>query len=106
VEPGTQKEPNEGLLLLCEVALGEIQEERKAKEDIKKPKKGKSSVKGLGEIIPDEKEHQTLDDGVIVPMGKPKKGSDKKGDLIYNEYIVYNVAQIKMRYLVRAKFIY
>uniref|UniRef100_A0AC34QS04 Poly [ADP-ribose] polymerase n=2 Tax=Panagrolaimus sp. JU765 TaxID=591449 RepID=A0AC34QS04_9BILA len=105
VEPGTQKEPNEGLLLLCDVALGEIQEERRANGNIRKPNYGKSSVKGLGEIVPDEKEHQTLDDGVIVPMGKPKKAAQKPGDLIHNEYIVYDVAQIKMRYLVKVKFV-
>lgn len=37
--------PTEGLLLLCVVALGKIQEEKLAK-DIRKPKKGFNSVKG------------------------------------------------------------
>lgn len=36
----------EGFILLCEVALGEIQEEIQAKS-ITKPKKGKHSVKGI-----------------------------------------------------------
>jgi len=36
----------EGLLLLCDVALGEVQLEKDAK-DIKKPKRGKNSVKGV-----------------------------------------------------------
>ena len=37
----------DAFLLLCDVALGTIQEEIDAK-DLKKPKKGKNSVKGKG----------------------------------------------------------
>ena len=40
----------EGLLLLCDVALGDVQMEKDAK-DIKKPKRGKNSVKGLQYLI-------------------------------------------------------
>uniref|UniRef100_A0AC34R2V0 Poly [ADP-ribose] polymerase n=1 Tax=Panagrolaimus sp. JU765 TaxID=591449 RepID=A0AC34R2V0_9BILA len=103
IDANTEKK--EGLLLLCDVALGEIQEERKANGNIRKPNNGKSSVKGLGVIVPDEREHKVLNDGVCVPMGKPKKASNLPGGLFYNEFIVYDVAQIKMRYLVKVKFV-
>ena len=97
---------NEGLLLLCEVALGDVQEEKHAK-DIRKPKKGKSSVMGIGQIIPDSKSHKTLDDGLVVPIGKPlKRENAKKLDLVYNEYIVYDISQIKIKYLVKTKFVF
>ncbi|KAI6197693.1 Poly [ADP-ribose] polymerase [Aphelenchoides besseyi] len=86
-------------LLLCEVALGKIQEQRDANPDIEKPKK---SVKGLGATIPNEKEFEKLSDGLIVPCGSVTKVNKKQQlSLLYNEYIVYNVDQIKMKYLVR-----
>lgn len=48
-------------------------------------------------------------DGLVVPQGKTgeqKHPGIKKDelDLIYNEYIVYDVKQIKARYLVEVKF--
>jgi predicted DNA-binding WGR domain protein len=94
----------EGYLLLCDVALGEIQEEKAAKA-IKKPKKEKSSVKGLGQIVPDDSDRQIIDDGIIVPSGKPSKRKNGSNlSLMYNEYIVYDEAQVRMKYLIRAKF--
>uniref|UniRef100_A0A914YF33 Poly [ADP-ribose] polymerase n=1 Tax=Panagrolaimus superbus TaxID=310955 RepID=A0A914YF33_9BILA len=96
----------EGYLLLCEVALGEIQEEKNANERIRKPLKGKSSVKGLGLTFPDDSDRRIIEDDIIVPIGEPTK--DKHGlndySLLYNEYIVYDEAQVKMKYLIRAKF--
>ncbi|KAE9552545.1 hypothetical protein FO519_004242 [Halicephalobus sp. NKZ332] len=97
---------NRGLLLLCEVALGDVQEEKHAK-DVKKPKKGKSSVMGVGQIFPDSKDRKVLEDGVVVPIGKPtKRENSKKLDLIYNEYVVYDVSQIRIKYLVKTKFVF
>lgn len=49
----------------------------------------------------------SLRDGVTVPMGPSvKTGVGQKGGytLLYNEYIVYNPAQIKMKYLLRVQF--
>ncbi|KAI6242060.1 Poly [ADP-ribose] polymerase [Aphelenchoides fujianensis] len=90
-------------LLLCEVALGKVQEELHATMD-KKLKDGHHSVKGLGATIPNEAQFETLEGGVVVPCGKGKT-SDRKQQhsLLYNEYIVYDVNQIKIRYLVRTK---
>ncbi|MCP9264638.1 Parp protein [Dirofilaria immitis] len=59
----------EGFILLCEVALGEIQEEVNAKS-IAKPDSGKNSVKGLGQMVPDPNEYFVTEDGVTIPMGK------------------------------------
>ncbi|XP_017969668.1 PREDICTED: poly [ADP-ribose] polymerase 2 [Theobroma cacao] len=94
-----------GVLLLCEVALGDMAELLQAKSDADKLPDGKLSTKGVGATAPDPSEAQTLDDGVIVPLGKPKE-QNREGALWYNEYIVYNVDQIRMRYLVQVNFKY
>ncbi|GKU86867.1 hypothetical protein SLEP1_g1338 [Rubroshorea leprosula] len=62
-----------GVLLLCEVALGDMVELRRAKSDADKLPDGKLSTKGVGATEPSPSEAKTLDDGVIVPLGKPKK---------------------------------
>jgi len=67
---------------------------------------GYSSTKGVGRTVPDQKGNITLDDGVIVPCGKPKDEPGSAGYLQYNEYIVYDTSQIKMRYLMKVKFAY
>ncbi|XP_050138423.1 poly [ADP-ribose] polymerase 2-like isoform X6 [Malus sylvestris] len=94
-----------GVLLLCEVALGDMAELLTAKYDADKLPVGKLSTKGVGGTEPDFSEAQLLDDGVVVPLGKPKENTSRpKGSLLYNEYIVYNVEQIRMRYVVQVNF--
>uniref|UniRef100_A0A668ADB8 Poly [ADP-ribose] polymerase n=1 Tax=Myripristis murdjan TaxID=586833 RepID=A0A668ADB8_9TELE len=79
-----------GLILLGEVALGNMHELKKASHITKLPK-GKHSVKGLGRTAPDPAATVSLD-GVQV--------------LLYNEYIVYDVAQVNLKYLLKIKFNY
>ncbi|EXB33507.1 Poly [ADP-ribose] polymerase 2 [Morus notabilis] len=93
-----------GVLLLCEVALGDMAELLTAKYDADKLPKGKLSTKGVGRTAPDLSEARALDDGVLVPEGKPKENPHHEGALLYNEYIVYNVEQIRMRYVVQVNF--
>ncbi|KAA8549149.1 hypothetical protein F0562_000833 [Nyssa sinensis] len=93
-----------GVLLLCEVALGDMAELLTANYDADKLPQGKLSTKGVGATAPDFSEALALEDGVVVPLGKPKKQLGPKGSLLYNEYIVYNVDQTKMRYVVQVNF--
>ncbi|KEH43217.1 poly(ADP-ribose) polymerase domain protein [Medicago truncatula] len=93
----------DGVLLLCEVALGDMAELLTSKYDADRLPEGKLSTKGVGATAPDYSKAQKLEDGLIVPLAKPKKNSGIKGDLMYNEYIVYNVEQIRMRYVVNVK---
>uniref|UniRef100_A0A3Q3WS75 Poly [ADP-ribose] polymerase n=1 Tax=Mola mola TaxID=94237 RepID=A0A3Q3WS75_MOLML len=93
-----------GLLLLAEVALGNMHELKKASHITKLPK-GKHSVKGLGRTAPDPSAATTLD-GVQVPMGKGVHTNIDDTSLLYNEYIVYDVAQINLKYLLKIKFNY
>lgn len=97
-----------GLLLLCEVALGDSNELLDADYEADNMPAGKHSTKGLGQTGPDPKNSVTLD-GVTVPMGPGVKtgvGKSNSYSLLYNEFIVYNPAQIRMRYLLRVKFNY
>ncbi|KAH9786483.1 poly (ADP-ribose) polymerase 2 [Citrus sinensis] len=95
-----------GVLLLCEVALGDMSELLSANSDADKLPDGKLITKGVGQTAPDPLEAETLEDGVTVPLGKPKEQLSSKGHLLYNEYIVYSVDQIRMRYVVQVNFKY
>lgn len=96
-----------GFLLLCEVALGKTNDKIQSDYHADRLPKGKTSTKGVGREFPDPKGDKTLDCGTIVPLGKPIcKGNDSGLCLMYNEFIVYDVAQIRARYLVKLNFNY
>ena len=105
-----------GLLLLCEVALGESNELYESDYDADKLPSGKHSTKGIGNTYPNEKGYFELfvavysfrikifrEDGTVVPCGEPTQ-STANSSLLYNEYIVYNVDQVRIRYLVEVEF--
>lgn len=101
----TNSESDTGLLLLCEVALGNMYERHHA-DYIEKLPKGKHSTIGLGQTHPDPANVCKTQDGVEVPYGVGVPSNVKKSSLLYNEYIVYDVAQVKARYLLKMKFKY
>ncbi|CAO2826568.1 unnamed protein product [Amaranthus hypochondriacus] len=94
-----------GLMLLSEVALGKVHELKKA-QYMEKPPKGKHSTKGLGKKVPDEAGFAKWRDEVVVPCGKPIDSKVKTSELMYNEYIVYDTAQVKMQFLLKVRFHY
>ncbi|KAM4860571.1 poly [ADP-ribose] polymerase 1 isoform 2-T2 [Thomomys bottae] len=91
-----------GLILLGEVALGNMYELKHASHISKLPK-GKHSVKGLGKTTPDPSASVTLD-GVEVPLGPGVPSGVSDTCLLYNEYIVYDIAQVNLKYLLKLKF--
>ncbi|KAF4673128.1 poly ADP-ribose polymerase [Perkinsus chesapeaki] len=106
-----------GLLMLCEVALGKSLELHEALfvygSDQEKPPPGfqgkklpKSyrSTKGIGGTCPDPAGNYVTSDGCIVPRGKPVNNPEYKanGSLLYNEYVVYDVSQIKCKKVLQA----
>ena len=98
---------NIGLMLLCEVGLGNIEERLKA--DIKLPKtleEGNNSVKVIGMNYPDEKDSYFDEKGVEIPIGDIiiNQDENKKTYFGFNEYIVYNLDQIKIRYITKVQF--
>lgn len=58
-----------------------------------------------GKTYPHPEGHFTLDDGVIVPNGRPVVTDNNELCLNYNEYVVYNEAQVRLRYLFKLNFI-
>ncbi|XP_043688247.1 poly [ADP-ribose] polymerase 1 [Telopea speciosissima] len=92
-----------GLMLLSEVALGEVYKLKKASY-IEKPPQGKHSTKGLGKMKPQESDYVKWRDEVVVPCGKPVPSNVKSSELMYNEYIVYDTSQVKLQFLLKVRF--
>ena len=96
-----------GLLLLCEVSLGQTNQLINADYNAGELPRGKNSVMGMGRIEPAG--YQELEGGGLLPVGPAKKTkvNDMGGyTLNYNEFIVYDTKQIKMKYLAKIKFNY
>eukprot|EP01029_Cantina_marsupialis_P019336 TRINITY_DN44947_c0_g1_i4.p1 TRINITY_DN44947_c0_g1~~TRINITY_DN44947_c0_g1_i4.p1 ORF type:complete len:1169 (-),score=438.26 TRINITY_DN44947_c0_g1_i4:173-3643(-) len=103
----TNKNNNTGLLLLCEVALGKCQTRLEADYDADKMDPLCMSTHGVGANAPSGSNVIELDGNeVSIPNQPHKSNPDHKGSLLYNEFIVYNTAQVRPRYLVRCDFEY
>jgi poly [ADP-ribose] polymerase len=93
----------EGIALLCEVALGTPMELTEAKY-IESLNKKYHSVKGVGKTMPDPADECTIGSAILAQG----KGIDNEeigdSELLYNEFIVYNRGQCKMKYLVHFNF--
>jgi len=97
----TSKDAPTGIMLLNEVALGRMCE---LKNDLymEKPQPGTDSTKALGATAPDPKQ-DIYWDGVKIPRGVPKH-TNIRSSCSHNEYIVYDVAQVNIRYLLKLRF--
>lgn len=94
-----------GFLLLCEVALGNTCDKFGADYNADRLPSGVHSTKGVGSEVPAPEGNTTLACGTVVPLGKPKVETGNF-TLRYNEYVVYDVAQVRARYLVKVNFKY
>uniref|UniRef100_A0A8C7ES47 Poly [ADP-ribose] polymerase n=1 Tax=Neovison vison TaxID=452646 RepID=A0A8C7ES47_NEOVI len=95
-----------GLLLLSEVALGQCNELLEANPEAERLLQGKHSTKGLGKMAPSPASFITLN-GSMVPLGPASDTGVLNPDgytLNYNEFIVYNPNQVRMRYLLKVRF--
>ncbi|XP_059217657.1 poly [ADP-ribose] polymerase-like [Stomoxys calcitrans] len=101
----TSKQNSTGFMLLSEVALGDMLECTAAKYVTKLPA-GKHSCFGRGRTMPDPKESIIREDGVEIPLGKPIDNANLKSSLLYNEFIVYDIAQVNIQYMFRMNFKY
>ncbi|XP_062511361.1 poly [ADP-ribose] polymerase 2-like [Corticium candelabrum] len=98
---------NVGLLLLCDVSLGTTNDLLAADYDADQLPRGKQSVMGKGRIARDPGNIHTMSDGCVVPLGPTcdtKVHNPHGYTLNCNEYVIYDVKQIKMRYLVKLRF--
>jgi poly [ADP-ribose] polymerase 2/3/4 len=99
----------QGLLLLCEVALGAMRELTSSDSNAHQLPPGMHSTKGVGRTAPDPAATVTLPDGIVVPLGTPVDAAAALGrslSLLYNEYIVYQVGQLRIRYILMVEFEY
>jgi predicted DNA-binding WGR domain protein len=98
----TQSTGDIGCLILSEIALGNISKRYAADYKITKDsleKQGFDSVLGVGTLCP---ESSITIDGVSIPNGKVIN-TGLKSSLKYNEFIVYDINQINIRYLILFK---
>ncbi|KAG7090733.1 hypothetical protein E1B28_009823 [Marasmius oreades] len=99
-----------GILLLCEVAVKPFYERHDADYTANESCKrnGKRATKGIGRTQPNKWKDagEALGVGELkgchMPDGKPGT-FDISGYLQYNEYIVYDVSQIRVKYLLMVK---
>ncbi|CAD8171360.1 unnamed protein product [Paramecium pentaurelia] len=91
-----------GLILLCDVSLGKWQERTQADYEASNLEPDCQSTKGIGKMAPTQNVQFS---DFQVPIGK-LEDQQINSDLMYNEYIVYNVDQVQIKYLVKLEFIY
>ena len=61
---------------------------------------------GKGRTAPDPAGQLVTEKGVVIPKGRGQPTSVADTALLYNEYIVYDVAQISIKYLLKCHFHY
>ncbi|CAG2112917.1 unnamed protein product, partial [Medioppia subpectinata] len=98
-----QYNKNVGYLLLSEVAVGKTWDLMIAKPDVVSPPDGYHSVKGVGQTQPDPMKDHVMSNGTRVPSG-PTVKSDQKCSLLYNEFVVYDISQVNVKYLLKCQF--
>lgn len=90
-----------GLILLCEVALGEM--DNCLEGFTSQHRTPSKSIKGIGHTFPNPDEN-VVRDGVIVPCGNLLTDYDIQSKLKYNEYVVYDETKVNIKYLFQVKF--
>ncbi|XP_058037674.1 poly [ADP-ribose] polymerase 2 isoform X1 [Ahaetulla prasina] len=98
------REKDIGFLLLSEVALGESNELLEANPEAENLPVSKHSTKGLGKIAPSG---SIILNGALVPVGPAKETGIENPNgytLNYNEFVVYDPRQVRMKYLLKVRF--
>lgn len=93
-----------GLLLLCDVACGESYDLTNADYNASNLPAGKHCTKGVGRTGPHPKNEYVHSEGFTIPMGPASKTDAQHTSLEYNEYIVYNTDQVRLKYLLKCRF--
>lgn len=88
------------IMLLCDVALGKTADLNRD-QFMTTALPGTDSTKALGTIEPDPAENVVRPDGVVVPCGKIHDSGCKNVSCLEHQYIVYDVAQCRLQYLIQ-----
>lgn len=91
---------NIGLVLLCEVALGDMKCLRVDSNVTDLPNETWQSVKGCGVYVP---RNWSRLNGILVSTAEIR-AHEFPTKLLYNEYVVYEPSQVKIQYLFKMKF--
>ena len=96
-------------ILLCEAALGEIYEAKKENLDIENLpflKNGYDSLKSSSMSGPDLNKNFICNNGITIPLGNIIEYKNNNNNMLNTsqpEYVIYNTAQIKIRYIVQVE---
>ncbi|XP_054721840.1 poly [ADP-ribose] polymerase 2-like [Uloborus diversus] len=96
------KKKDEGLLLLSEVSVGRSLQLMRSQEMPKELPRSYNSVQGVGKYQPSVLEKTILSseaEAVFGPLVESESASNC--ELNYNEYVVYDERQVKLKYLLR-----
>lgn len=91
------------IMLLCDVALGQPRELLHSDYHAGNLPDGTHSTHGVGATVPDwdpETAHTVPNTNVKIPLGPQIQNPGDTGSLRYNEFIVYDLAQVRIRYAV------
>lgn len=90
------------VFLLSEVALGDKKNVYKGHSGARRSMSKNSfhTCHGVGRCVPDAAGDYEDATGAIWPLGKAKKIGKEHATLQHSEYVIYNVEQARMRYLV------
>ncbi|TMW67934.1 hypothetical protein Poli38472_007606 [Pythium oligandrum] len=105
----TTPEQPRGVVILAEVALGDMHPALEAVDlnyDMIKQAHSCDSLHGLGRMAAPTETYETMQDGVVVPIGEFEPTGVTDGELLYNEFVVYRKEQVRLRYLVSLDFLY
>lgn len=100
----TDKKNNIGIVLLCQVSLGNQYKRTSSQYITWLPDNNYQSTWGMGNSTTDPNDQTTIDN-ILVPYGKLVKKNNNNG-LLYDEFIVYRENQIKIKYALKLKFDY
>ena len=106
-----KKRKNYSYILLCEAALGNIYNAKKNDLDVENLpflKEGYNSLKSVSYLGPDHNKNFVCNNGIIIPLGNIVDYQEGKNDFnsmitSQPEYVVYNTAQVKIRYIVQVE---
>jgi len=93
---------NDFAMLLCDVALGTTAD-LTIDTYMEKPQGNTNSTKALGTIEPDPKENVLVKKEVVIPSGKIVNSGHKNVSCREHQYIVYDVSQVNLKYLLLLK---
>jgi len=88
-------------MLLCEAALGKPMPRKRADYIDYLPNAEYQCTHGIGRNRPVSHKNLMLDNGIRVPVGELESNPDHDLALNYNEFIIYDTTQIRMRYLIQ-----